>query len=136
MLATLIDHNEPIGEEKGKVYDRVVSSVPLSVWDVLSLTAPHITLKRCSTLLSTEDDGDSHNCMDVILCSSKPHPGLSETPLFKSSSIFNLVFHTDGSAHRKYGVPCAGYAICDYFSITDSTALPPSSSPQVAELFH
>ena len=32
VLAALIDQNQPICEEKGKVYDRVVSSVPLSVW--------------------------------------------------------------------------------------------------------
>lgn len=42
---------------------------------ILTLTAPHITLKRCSllnpaTLLSTEEDGDPHNCMDVISYSS------------------------------------------------------------------
>lgn len=103
---------------------------------VLTLTAPHITLKRCSvlnpaTLLSTKDDGDPHNCIDIISCSSKPRPDLSETPISNSE----LVFYTDGSAYRENGVPCAGYAICDDFSIVESAALPPSSSAQVAELY-
>lgn len=47
----------------------------------------------------------------------------------------DLVFYTDGSAYRENGVPRAGYAICDNSSITESTALPPSSSAQVAELY-
>ena len=55
---------------------------------------------------------------------------LSET-LFSNS---DLVFYTDGPAYRKNGVPCAGYAICGNFSITESTALPSSSAAQVAEL--
>ena len=69
--------------------------------------------------------------MDVISCSSKPHPNLSETPLSNS----DLVFYTDGSAYRENGVPHAGYAICDNFSIVESAALPPSSSAQVAESY-
>ena len=32
MLAALIDQNQPIGEEKGKVHGRVMSRVPLWVW--------------------------------------------------------------------------------------------------------
>ena len=72
-----------------------------------------------------------HNCMDITSCSSKPHPNLSETPLANS----DLVFYTDGSDYRENGVPLAGYAICDNFSIIESAALPPSSSAQVAELY-
>lgn len=75
--------------------------------------------------------------MDVISCSSKPRPDLSETPIPNS----NLVFYTDGSAYRENGVPYAGYAICQLiliiinnFSIIENVALPPSSSAQVAEL--
>ena len=103
---------------------------------ILTLTAPHITLKRCSilnpaTLLSTEEDGEPHNCMEVVSCSSKPRSDLSETPL----SNPDLVFYTDGSAYRENGVSHAGYAICNNFSVTESAALPPSSSAQVAELY-
>lgn len=84
MLAAPTDHNKPIGEEKGKVHERVMFSVSPSVWDVLTLIAPRILLERCSilnpaTLLSTKDDGDPHNYMDVISCSSKPRPDLSES---------------------------------------------------------
>ena len=60
---------------------------------VLTLTALHITLKRCTilnpaTLLPTEEDGDPHNCMNVISCPSKARPDLSKPPIPNSDLGF------------------------------------------------
>lgn len=68
--------------------------------------------------------------MDVISESSKHCPDLLETP----RTNCDLVFYTIGSAYRGNGVPYTEYTICDNFSVIESTALPPSSSAQVAAL--
>ncbi len=99
------------------VFESIVVSIRPFYWK-------HVEFHHCSLL-------SLHNCMDVVSCSPKPRPDLSETLLPNS----DLVFYTDGSTYRENGVPHAGYAIWDNFSITESAALPPSSSAQIAELY-
>ena len=102
------------------------------------LTMAHVTLKRCTVLnpanlLPTADDGEPHECMQLVDVMSKPRPDLIDTAYPNS----DLILYVDGSAQRckDTGVPLVSYAVCSDTSVIESARLPGHLSSQAAELF-
>ena len=102
------------------------------------LTMAHVTLKRCTvlnpaTLLPTEEDGDPHECVQLVDIMSKPRPDLTDVALTNP----DFIFYVDGSAQRckDTGEPLVSYAVCSDTAIVESARLPGHLSSQAAELF-
>ena len=104
----------------------------------LSLTAPpNITTKRCpplnpATLLPTDQDGDPHDCEEVVVHTCLPHPDLRDTPIQNSE----LILYVDGSSSpAPNGSLLTGYAVCCDHKVVESGKLATNCSAQQAEVF-
>jgi len=104
----------------------------------LSLTAPtNITIRRCAplnpaSLLPGVQDGDPHNCEEIIAHTCLPRPDLRDTPIQNSE----LILYVDGSSSRASdGYLLTGYAVCSDHELIESGRLAESCSAQQAELF-
>ncbi|CAM4612998.1 unnamed protein product [Caretta caretta] len=90
-----------------------LSSARLTRYELLLLSASHITIKRCSrlnpaTLLPLPSDGEPHDCLATVSAITVPRPDLSDVPLPNS----DLVLFTDGSCYRNDQAHLlAGYAV-------------------------
>ncbi|KAK2920516.1 hypothetical protein Q8A73_000001, partial [Channa argus] len=101
------------------------------------LEMPNITVKRCNvlnpaTLLPTVEDGDPHNCTEVLETICTPRPDLTDTPILNAE----LELFVDGSASRdvKTGRNLVGFAVVTKHNVISSGALPSHLSAQAAEL--
>lgn len=106
-------------------------------WQNVLLTMSNVTLKRCtmlnpSTLLPTEEDGEPHDCTQVVEIMTKPRLDLQDTPL----SNPELIYYVDGSCLRNpyTGLLSTAYVICTKFEIVETQCLPQHHSAQAAEL--
>ena len=104
----------------------------------LSLTAPsNITIKRCSplnplTLLPTEQDGEPHDCEEVIAHTRLSLPDLRDTPIQNSQ----LILYVDGSSSQAPNRSLiTRYAVCSEHKVTESGKLATNCSAQQAEVF-
>lgn len=100
------------------------------------LALSHVTLARCATLnpatlLPAPDDGDTHDCCDIVSMCTKPRPDISETPFTNP----DLVFYVGGSSMRLgSGEEGSGYAVVNQFEVVEAHSLPGNYSAQAAEL--
>ncbi|XP_024234276.1 uncharacterized protein LOC112217899 isoform X2 [Oncorhynchus tshawytscha] len=101
------------------------------------LTMCHVTLKRCTvlnpaTLLPTDDDGEPHDCAELLELVSKPRSDLTDVPLQNA----HLELFVDGSAQRsEKGEPLVAYVVTTASTTLESAKLPSQLSAQAAELF-
>ncbi|CAM4585544.1 unnamed protein product [Caretta caretta] len=113
-----------------------LSSARLTRYELLLLSASHITIKRCSrlnpaTLLPLPSDGEPHDCLATVSAITVPRPDLSDVPLPNS----DLVLFTDGSCYRNdQGHLLARYAVVSLCETIEAAPLPSVTSAQVAEL--
>ena len=100
------------------------------------LTLTHVTRTCCTTinpanLLPTADEGDSHDCCEVVSLCTKPRHDISETPL----SNPDLILFINGSSMRlESGGVGTGCSVVDHFEVVESHSLPGTFSAQAAEL--
>ncbi|CAM4434662.1 unnamed protein product [Lepidochelys kempii] len=113
-----------------------LSSARLTRYELLLLSASHITIKCCSwlnpaTLLPLPSDGEPHDCLATVSAITVPRPDLSDVPLPNS----DLVLFTDGSCYRNdQGHLLAGYTVVSLSETIEAAPLPSVTSAQVAEL--
>ncbi|XP_029974616.1 uncharacterized protein LOC115408159 isoform X1 [Salarias fasciatus] len=100
------------------------------------LDMPNITVQRCTrlnaaTLLPTEEDGEPHQCDQVLSQVCTPRVDLSDSPLPNS----DLILYVDGSSSRDVtGRNRVGFAVCSDHDTLVSGSLPAHFSAQTAEL--
>uniref|UniRef100_A0AAQ4RQ79 ribonuclease H n=1 Tax=Gasterosteus aculeatus aculeatus TaxID=481459 RepID=A0AAQ4RQ79_GASAC len=101
------------------------------------LELPNVIVKRCNvlnpaTLLPTADDGEPHDCVEVLQQTCVPRPDLSDTPLPNA----DLELFVDGSASRspETGSGQVGFSVVTSHSTLVSGRLPSHFSAQAAEL--
>ena len=97
---------------------------------------PGLTISPCevlnpATLLPTPEGSlPFHSFLETLNHWTKPREGLFEDPLTNPEEIS----YTDGSSFVLDGKRRAGYAVVSNFEIIETTALPPGTSAQLAEL--
>lgn len=103
---------------------------------VATLTSqPHIMLERCTTLnpatlLPSEEDGESHNCLEWSKAVTSPRPDLKDAPLLNSQHIF-----VDGSSQKwPNGTNATGCAVVTKDKVLKAEQLPSHYSAQAEEL--
>ncbi|XP_035387085.1 uncharacterized protein LOC118242188 [Electrophorus electricus] len=97
---------------------------------------PNVTVKRCttlnpSTLLPTGEEGEPHDCQQVLEIATSPRIDLKEEPIFNA----DLELFVDGSAKRdSQGTNRAAYAVVSHTEVVKAESLPSNYSAQAAEL--
>ncbi|XP_058872909.1 uncharacterized protein LOC131723312 isoform X1 [Acipenser ruthenus] len=100
------------------------------------LTMPNVTIQRCTnlnpaTLLPNSDDGEPHDCQQIIEIACTPRPDLRDEPLENP----DLVLYVDGSAQRNNkGEGLVAYAVVTDSCTIEAKRLPSHWSAQAAEL--
>ncbi|KAK2875052.1 hypothetical protein Q8A73_024331, partial [Channa argus] len=106
----------------------------LSVLSTL-MSQPHITVKRCnilnsSSLIPTEEDGNTHSCIELTEEQCKPRQDLQDFPLQTGETWF-----VDGSCSKtNTGQTQTGFAVVTDNNIVHAGKLPSHLSAQAAEI--
>uniref|UniRef100_UPI00358E3615 uncharacterized protein n=1 Tax=Myxine glutinosa TaxID=7769 RepID=UPI00358E3615 len=113
-----------------------LSASQATTYELLLRMPSKLTIQCCPTfnpasMLPTAEDGDPHDCAEILAQALTPRIDLKDVPLPNS----HLVLYVDGSSSRAVdGLQLTGYAVCTDSKILESGKLPNTYSVQQVEI--